>query len=80
MGIYEYVLIAGAVVALIFGFMRVARFIAYPVFVAVGAWPSYTLGAENGWNFATVAIMTLIVFVVYAALHWVAARFSPRRA
>ena len=79
MGVYEYVLVAGAAAALAFGFFQVPRLIAYVVFLVVGAWPSYTLGMKNGWSFATVVIMVVIISAVYAALYWLAGRLSRRR-
>ena len=80
MGFNEYFLLAGAVLAVAFGIFRLPKLPSYVVFLLIAAWPAYTLGAKNGWGFATVAIMTLVVFAIYAGLHWVSRRFSPRKA
>lgn len=78
MGVYEYVLIAGAVAALALGAIKLNRIVSYVIFLVVAGWPAYTLAAKNGWSFATVVILVAIVFAIYAGLYWIGGRFAQK--
>ena len=80
MGIFEYFLLAGAVVALAFGAFRLNRIVSYIVFLIVAAWPTYTLAAKNGWSFGTVVVMIAVVFAIYAGLYWIGGKFARKLA
>ena len=80
MGFYEYLLIAGAIVAVVLGVIRFSRIVSYIVFLVVAGWPAYTLGAKHGWSFGTVIVMVAVVFAVYAGLYWLGGRFNRKPA
>lgn len=80
MGFWEYLLIAGAVVALASGYLRVPRLIANLVFLGIAIWPMYTLGVENGWGVATIVIIVAIIFAIYFLLYWVGTKLGRGKA
>lgn len=78
MGFWEYLLIGGAVAALVFGYLHLPRLVAYLVFLVIAVWPTYTLGAEHSWSVATMIVLVLVIFAVYALLYWIGSKVGRR--
>lgn len=80
MGFWEYLLLGGALAAIVFGYLRLPNLLAYLVFLAVAIWPTYTLGAKNGWGVVTIVVIVAIIFVIYAFLYWGSSKIANRKA
>lgn len=76
----DAIFLGGAILAIVLGVMRTSKEVGNVVLLAIAAWPSFTLGAKNGWSYLTVAITMVVVYAVYLGLRWAAARFAPKGA
>ena len=76
MGSYDYLLLLGALAALVLGFMRFSRIASYALLVLIGAWPVYGLAGKYNLTLVTGSLMVAIFFAFYPGLYWVGSRFS----
>ncbi|HRE44903.1 MAG TPA: hypothetical protein PKY87_13175 [Terricaulis sp.] len=80
MELNDSIILGGAILAIVLGVMRAPKDPSYIALFVISGWPCFNLGLKNGWNFATVAISTAVIFAIYLALRWAAARFAPKKA
>ena len=76
MSSYDYLLLLGALAALVLGFIRFSRIGSYAALVLIGAWPVYSLAGKYHLTLLTGSLMVAIFFAIYVGLYWVGSRFS----